>query len=345
MENEPHREITIYDIAEQLNISAATVSRGLNNSPLVSKRTRDKIHKIAKEMGYRPNAIASNLRRQRSKTIGILLHELHSNFVVSVLAGIEKITTSEQYDLLITHSNEEYLREIANTKNLLNKRIDGLMVSLSLDTKNIDHFMPFFERNIPVVFFDRVPGESPCIKVVIDNLKCGYDATEHLIKQGCKRIAHITADLNRNVYNDRFEGYKNALKKHRLAFDKDLVEICDLGKDATRNAVKKLLKQKPDAFFITNDFAAAVCIEMLGQQGIKVPQDIAVFGFNNDAICELITPKLSTIDYPGVTMGELAAQELIMQIKLQDAHKNAPIKTILVPTSTIIRSSSLKSGR
>lgn len=342
MKDEAHRETTIYDIANKLNISAGTVSRGLNDSPRVTKQTRDKIHQTAKEMGYRPNAIASNLRRQRSKTIGILSPKLHSNFMVSVLAGIENITTEEQYDLLITHSNEEYLREITNTKNLLNKRIDGLLVSLSLDTKNVDHFMPFFERNIPVVFFDRVPDESQCIKVVIDNFKCGYDATEHLIKQGCKRIAHITADLSRNVYNERFEGYKSALEEHGLAFDKNLIEICNLSKEATQQAVQQLLKQKPDAFFITNDFAAAVCMRTLEQQGIRVPQDISVFGFNNDSICELVRPQLSTIDYPGIVMGELAARELIMQIKLQHSHKKTFFKTILVPTSTIIRESSLK---
>lgn len=334
------KDVTIYDIAQHLNISAATVSRALNDSPVINKNTRDKIQQVAKEMGYRHNTLASNLRKQQSNTIGILLHEVNSNFVTSVLAGIEKITTREGYDLLIAHSAENGVREIANAKNLLNKRVDGLIVSLALSTKNIDHFEPFFARKIPVVFFDRVPRNAVCTKVVIDNFKAGYEATSQLIKQGCKKIAHITADLTRNVYNDRFEGYKAALSEKGLSFMEDMVEICTLDKEDTIEAVNKLLDKQPDAFFITNDFAAAVCIEELHKKGIRVPQDIAVFGFNNDVLGSLITPKLSTINYPGIEVGETAAKELMQLMKSKQ--KKLVSKTVLVPSEMIVRESSSK---
>lgn len=334
------REVTIYDIAKKLKISATTVSRGLNNNPVINSKTREKIHHTAKELGYQHNTLASSLRKNQSKTIGVLLHEVNSNFATSVLTGIEKITTAGQYDLLIAHSAEEYENEKANAKNLLNKRVDGLIVSLALSTKDIHHFDPFFARNIPVVFFDRVPDNAKCTKVVIDNFTSGYNATKHLLGLGYKKIAHITANLTRNVYNDRFEGYKKALKEKKIPFKNELVKICSLDKEATIEAVEQLLKYKPDAFFITNDFAAAVCINLLHTKKIKVPKDIAVFGFNNDVLGDLITPKLSTIDYPGIKMGEIAATELIKQ--LRSSVKKTKNKTITIPSAVIIRESTAK---
>jgi LacI family transcriptional regulator len=337
------KNITIHDIAKKLGISAATVSRALADSTLVKKETKDKILQSAKDLGYRYNAIAGNLRKQNSQTIGILLHEVNSHFVTSVLAGIEKVASAEKYDMLIAHSGEEYQREIANVKNLFSKRVAGLVTSLALNTKDIAHFAPFFDHNIPVVFFDRVINDTDCTKVVIDNFQGGYIATKHLIQQGCTRIAHITANLTRNVYSDRFEGYKKALNEAGLKFHKNLLYLCQLlDRDAVRLAVTQLLKQKPDAFFITNDLAASVCIDTLRKKGIRVPQDIAVFGFNNDVVGQLITPKLSTINYPGATMGEIAARELIKQLKIQERQGKITHKTIIVPSEIIVRESSLK---
>jgi len=340
------KNITIHDIAKKLEISAGTVSRALSDSALVKKETKDKILQAANELGYRYNAIAGNLRKQNSQTIGILLHEVNSHFVTSVLAGIEKVASAEKYDMLIAHSGEEYQREVGNAKNLFSKRVAGLITSLALNTKDIAHFEPFFEHNIPVVFFDRVINNTDCTKVVIDNFQSGYTAAKHLIQQGCTRIAHITSNLTRNVYFDRFEGYKKALDEAGLKFHKNLLGICRLlNREEVKTVVAYLLKQKPDAFFITNDLAAAVCIDSLHKEGIRVPQDIAVFGFNNDVVGRLITPKLSTINYPGTTMGEIAARELIKQLKIQDRQGKITHKTIIVPSEIIIRESSLKTNQ
>lgn len=334
------KEITIYDIAAHLNISAATVSRALNNKSKVRQKTIDKVKKAAGELGYRHNMLASNLRQQKSKTIGLLLHELNSNFVTAVLSGIEKIATAEGYDLLIAHSAEDGLREIANARNIFSKRVDGLMASLALGTKNIDHYTPFFERKIPVVFFDRVPDTDNCIKVVIDNFKAGYDATIHLIRNGYKNIAHVTAGLSRNVYNERFAGYKSALLDAHLPFREELVSICSRDKEDIVKSVNQLLAHQPDAFFITNDFAAAVCMAELKKKGMRVPDDIGIFGFNNDILGDLVTPLLSTVDYPGSQMGEAAARELFNLLKYQDNKET--YKKIIIPSNIIIRESSVK---
>src|SRR6266496_1643658 len=150
------KEITIYDIADKLNVSIATVSRALKNDPVVSKKTRKKIFDLAEELGYRSNHFARNLRQQQTNTIGIIVHELNSNFITSVLAGVEKITTEAGYDLIIAHSSESYAKEAANAKNLFHKRVDGLIASLSFDTTDMKHFKPFIDKGVPVSFFDRL---------------------------------------------------------------------------------------------------------------------------------------------------------------------------------------------
>jgi len=340
------KQVTIYDLARALNLSTATISRALDNSPLVKPPTREKIRAMAEKMGYRQNLIASNLRKQQSRTIGVLLHEVNSYFATSVLSGIEKITTKEKYDILIAHSGEDGAREVANTRNLFNKRVDGLIVSLAMTTSDTGHFDPFFEQGIPVVFFDRVIKKMPCSKIVIDNLKAGYQATTHLLDQGYRRIAHITASLERNVYEDRFKGYKKALADHNILFNPDLVATCSLNREDTLEAVDKLQEQNPDAFFITNDFAAAVCIDALQQKGIRIPGDMGVIGFNNDILGSLISPKLSTIDYPGIQMGETAAQTLIEKIKTKKNGKaSMESKNITIPSTLVIRESTGKKER
>lgn len=339
------KEVTIYDIAERLGVTASTVSRGLNNSPRVTKKTRDEIHKTATEMGYQHNTIASNLRKRQTKTIGVIVHRLDSYFITCVLTGIEKIINKAHYDILIMNSAESGVREVANAKSLLNKRVDGVIVSLALNTKNIDHFTPFLDRKIPVIFFDRVMPEVNCTKVIIDNFSSGYEATAHLIAGGRKRIAHITADLQRNVYKERFLGYKRALNDNGIIYKEKLVKICNAEKSEIVEAVEQLLKQKPDAFFVMNDFSAAICIQVLHKKGFKVPEDIAVMGFNNDILGDLVVPKLSTLDYPGELMGEIAATELINQMSLKHNRENIVDKTIVIPSEIIIRESTLKLNR
>jgi len=336
------KEVTIYDIASALNISIATVSRALKNDPVVSKQTKKKIFDLAAKMGYRTNHFARNLRKQTTNTIGIIVHELNSNFITSVLSGVEKVTTEAGYDLIIAHSSESFTKEIANAKNLFEKRVDGLIASLSFDTKNLDHFKPFKEKNVPIVFFDRVEQEGKNTVVVIDNEKCGYQATEHLIQQGCKKIVHITSSLKRNVYSKRFKGYKEALSDNKIPYDENLLIINDLSESAAIESAMKILTMDPlpDGAFITNDFVAAVVMRTLKEKNIRIPADIGIVGFNNDAICTLIEPALSTINYPGIDVGEVAARNLINHLKGIGNLQNT--NTIIIRSNLIVRKSSLK---
>lgn len=336
------KEVTIYDIARELNISAATVSRALKDDPVVNNKTKKKIFDLANKIGYRTNLFARNLRTQETKTIGFLIHELTSNFCTCVLAGVEKVTTKAGYDLIIAHSSESYEKEVANARNLFNKRVDGLIASLAFDTKNLDHFKSFSDKAVPVVFFDRVEKNSGNTVVVIDNYKSGYLATKHLIDMGCKRIAHLTSSLTRNVYSDRLRGYKAALKEGGLSFNENMLFVDNLSEEAGMETAKKIVKQKPmpDGIFITNDFVAASFIKTLKGLGVSVPDDMAVVGFNNDAISHLIEPDLTTINYPGREVGEAAAHALLNQLK--EMNKSPKAKTIIINSDLIVRASSQK---
>lgn len=339
------KDITIYDIAKKMDISSATVSRALNNNTAISAETRKKIHETAKELGYRHNSFAKNLRNQKSNTIGVLIHELVSSFTTSVLGGIEKVTTEAGYDLIIAHSSEQMSNEIKNANNLFHKRVDGVIASLAFDTDDLSHFEPFNAKNIPLIFFDRVEENIENTKVVIDNYKCGYVATKHLIDQGSKRIAIVTGTQQRNVYSQRFKGYRDALFDNNLALNENYIIIDELSANSgadVANLIRKL-KPMPDAVFVTNDLTAAFFIKELKKHGIRIPEDIAVVGFNNDAISKIIEPELTTIEYPGFLMGEVAATQLISHLQGKSDVKQ--LSTIIINSELIIRESSLKSGK
>jgi LacI family transcriptional regulator len=338
----PKKDITIYDIAQKLDISTATVSRALQDNPAINKHTRKKIQEAAKKLGYRHNTFASSLRKQKTNTIGIIVHELNSNFVASVLAGIEKVTAEAGYDILITHSGESFEKEIANATNLFHKRVDGIIASLSFTTKNLDHFKQFFEKHIPVIFFDRVDENSDKTHVIIDNYRCGYLATHHLIEQGCKRIVMLTANLKRNVYAQRHKGYTDALFDSGIPYNKDYVLVKDLTEQSGIEAAEEILKMNPmpDGLFSTNDFKAAVCMQTLKSHGIRIPEDIAIVGFNNDSIGKIVEPQLTTINYPGKDMGELTARNLINHLK--GVSNLSTTNRIIIKSDLIVRGSSLR---
>ncbi len=220
--------------------------------------------------------------------------------------------------------------------------MDGLIASLAFDTKGLEHFKPLVDKGIPIVFFDRVEEHSDTTKVIIDNYKCGYQATQHLIDQGCKRIVLVTANLKRNVYAQRHKGYMEALFDNGIPYEKDLVLIKDLSEQCGVEAAREIVAMKPipDGAFITNDFSAAVCMQTLKEFGISIPDDIAIVGFNNDAISKIVEPQLTTIHYPGMDMGEIAARNLISH--LRGVSNLTHTQTIVVRSDLIIRQSSLK---
>jgi len=331
-------EVTIYDIAKALNISPSTVSRALKDNPNIRKETKKKIFAAAKDMGYQRNKFASDLRQKKTSTLGVIVPRLNSYFMSTVISGIEKVTNHYGYNLIISQSQETVKKEIDSVNTLFNSRVDGLLVSLAYDTKNLDHFNVLFRKNIPVIFFDRVTSCNNCISVIIDNRQAGYDATSHLISRGCKRIVHLGGSLIRNVYNDRFSGYKRALEENGIPFDNDLVIISQLSDQVGAEILPKILGMKPlpDGIFAANDTSAVSVMCELKKAGIRIPQDIAVAGFNNDPLSRYVEPDLTTINYPGKEMGEIAAQTLINKLNnLQSTSLN----TIVLSHSLVVRNS------
>jgi LacI family transcriptional regulator len=335
-------EVTIYDIAEALNLSPSTVSRALNDNPRIKLKTRQRVQEYAASKGFRLNTFASNLRRSKTNIIGLMVHEINSHFITDVIAGIEEITAASGYDLLIALSSEKKEKEIANAHNLFQKRVDAIIASLSFETDDLSHFRLFTDKNIPIAFFDRVDDSIEALQVVIDNKKAGFAATEHLIQQGCKHIVHITANQQRNVYAARLAGYKAALKKYGIPFEKQYVLIKDFkSRSEGEEAAKEILamQPRPDGIFISNDNYAALCIKALQNEQVRIPEDIAIIGFNNDVVSRIISPELSTIHYPGKEIGRLAAQAVID--KLTNHTPNA-LQKINAKWELLVRQSSRK---
>lgn len=337
------KEVTIYDIAKKLNLSASTVSRGLNGHADIRKETIRKINLTAQAMGYQQNTFARNLRKNRSNTIGVILPRLDSNFQSSVIAGIESQVNKKGFNLIISQSRESMAKEKENIKTLFNSRIDGLLISLSAETKNLDHLSTIFRKGIPVVFFDRVRDHPTCkcSKVIIDNVKAGFDATEHLIEQGCNKIVCVSDNCVSKVYSDRLRGYRNALEQNNILYDPKLIIEDRLNEESGKRTVSKLLKMEnlPDGIFAANDTSAVAIICQLKNEGIRVPEDIAVVGFNNVHISRVIDPGLTTIHYPGMEMGEIAASTLIELLNTEDTKIT---KTVVLDHKLIVRKSSLR---
>lgn len=334
------QETTIHDIARELNISASTVSRALNNNPLISEATRKKIRETAEKMGYRPNVMAANFRTKRTNTIGVIVPLINRHFFSSVISGIEDIAYKQGFAVTISQSNDRFEKEDKIAHTLFANRVDGLILSIGMETKTFDHLKLFAERKIPLVFFDRVVDEIKAHKIVVDDFGGGFRATKHLIEQGAKRIAHIGGPLNLKIYEARQNGYFEALKQAGYKIDETLVVHNSLTRKDGTNAAKKLMEQKnrPDAIFCANDTTALSTIIYLHENGYKVPGDVAIVGFSNEPFSEVVTPSISTIKQPGFLMGQKAAALIIDQIN----NKTTEYQTITMPTELIVRESSKK---
>jgi len=334
-------DVTIYDIARVLDISASTVSRGLKNHPHVRKEMKKKILMTARKMGYQQNKFASNLRQKHTLTLGVIIPRLDSYFMSTVISGMEKVANNSGYNLIISQSQESYRKESASIATLYNTRVDGMLISLSYETSDLEHLNIVFKKGIPVVFFDRICDHPKCKSVVINNFKAGYEATAHMIDQGCRKIMHIGGSLKRNVYADRYNGFRQAMLDNGLEVNSDSLILSDLSHKAGLDAAGSILnmKQMPDGIFASNDTSAVALMCELKQAGVRIPEDICVVGFNNDPISRVVEPNLTTINYPGREMGEIAAATLINILKEQQSEL---LNSIVLSHSLIIRQSSMR---
>ena len=332
--------VTIHDLARELNISASTVSRALNDSPRISQAMRDKIKTLAIEKGYRHNSVASNLRTKKTNTIGIIVPLINRNFFSSFISGVEDIAFNSGYNVIMSQSNDLLEKEKKIAQSLFNNQVDGVICSLSMQTDEFEHFELFIRKNIPLVFFDRIP-KMQANKIIIDDYAAGYAATMHLIEQGYKRIAHLAGPTVLNTYFNRMEGYKSALLKSGLQINDELIIYNRLTRADGHEAIDKLfnLKNRPDAIFCGNDTTALSIIIYLKKLGVKIPEDFGIVGFSNEPFSEVVTPSISTIKQPAIEMGMKAAELLINEI---ESDTETHYQTITMPTELIIRESTKK---
>ena len=331
-------EPTIHDIARELKVSASTVSRALQNNPRISLKTREKILSLAETMGYRPNTLASNLRNKKSNTIGVVVPLINRYFFSSVISGAEEVAAKAGYTVVISQSNDLANKEIDIVHSMFANRVDGLIISIAMESTNYEHLKMFIRKNIPLVFFDRAVPEIETDKIVVDDFMGGFRVTQHLIDQGYKRIGHMAGPQNLMTYRDRKKGYIEALIQNGLPFDESLIVTNKLtskdGIDATMQLMS--LPYPPDAIFCGNDTTALSTMIYLRDKGFRIPEDIGIVGFSNEPFSEVVSPSISTIAQPGFLMGQKAAELILNQIE----HKEKTFRTLVLPTELKIRDSS-----
>ena len=314
-----NKPATIKDIARQLNISISTVSRAIRNAPDVNSDTKKAVMALSEELNYHPNRLALSLKQKQTHNIGVIVPNL--DYVLSTMVkGIDEVALEAGYTVMVCQSNESFGREIVNTRRLLDSLVDGFIISVSSETKVFDHFRKIQEKEMPMVVFDRVTPHLEAPSVRIDNMDGGFQATEHLIEQGYKRIAILAGPKNLGISNTRLDGYVNALNKYKIKVDPELMVHCDFNQEYAYVATQELLisKKRPDAIFTISDRMAIGAMLAIKEKGLRMPQDIGLVGFNNEPITNLVTPKISSVDQPAFELGKIAAKLFIERLHNHD---------------------------
>jgi LacI family transcriptional regulator len=337
--------VTLKQIAEELGISITTVSKALKEYPDVSEKTRKLVRETASLLNYKPNSFAVNLRTKESKTIGLIIPEIVHHFFSNVIKGIISQAEKKGYLVITLQSNESYELEKKQIDLLISKRVDGILISLANGTADYKHISEVISQETPIVMFDKIAKIIQCSKVIIDDRKAAYKATQHLIDIGCKRIAHFRGPLLPQNSIDRFLGYKQALTNNNIQYDPSLVYLLDnMSFEEGKFYANQLLKDHNDVdgIFINTDLVAIGAISEFNNQGIKVPEQINVVGFSNWFMASVISPSLTTINQPGFEMGKKAFKLLYKEIKDKKKKKVVSYKDVVLETDLIIRKSTKK---
>ena len=333
------RQVTIKDIAMKLGISTSTVSRALKDHPDISLKTRAAVQELAKLLGYKPNLIALNLKHSRTNTIGFLVPEVQHYFFSTVLNGVEEVAYKENYSVMVFQSKESYLREVLISQTLISNRVDGVLASFTKNTHDFSHFHQLVDNEIPLVLFDREYEDLHADSVIVDDFSGAFNAVDHLISKGCKRIAFYSAPQHLLIGKNRLEGYKSALEKNGIPFNRDLVYSCDTFDEAVKVSRSVLKKQdRPDGIFAVNDLTAIGAMKVAKQIGLKVPEEIKFVGFENSRSSSICEPELTTIDQFGFELGKKATELLLKRIK-QDTFDYETEKQV-IKTHLVVRGTS-----
>ncbi|EMS32137.1 LacI family transcriptional regulator [Mariniradius saccharolyticus AK6] len=334
-------QVTMKEIARKLGVSVSTVSRALKDSPELHPDTKKKIVEAAKAMNYQYNLLAQSLRISRSKVLGVIVPELTSHFFSSNISGISDTAYRRGYNVMICQSNESYEQEKANVKTLVSSQVDGLLISLSRETKSYEHLQELYDREIPFIMFDRVTEEIPVSKVTVDDAHGAYLAVHHLLEQGCRKIAYFSGPEDLYISKKRKEGYLEALKEFGIPESEARIYVTDLTPEGNRKISLQMIaeKDRPDAVFAMIDPLAIDLMTVLKEKGVKIPDEIALAGFTNNPTSAVVDPSLTTISQPGYEMGKIAANHLLDQ--LDEIVSDEP-QSFVLQTTLVARESSKK---
>lgn len=334
------QDVTLKQIAEILHISVTTVSKALKDYKDVSPKTKAAVLNLAEKLNYKPNPVALNLRNRETKIIGLIVPEVVHHFFSNITHGVVEEAEKQGYLVITLISNDSYELEKQQVELLLDKRVDGILVSMAGSTINTQHIKSILKKGVPLVMFDKVSNDINCSKVIIDDVKAAFEATSHLIATGCKKIVHFKGPDGPKTSSDRLEGYKNALEARQIKFKDDWVYTSHhVTIEDGFNLMEKALKDHPnlDGVFCITDLVAAGAQQFCAQYKIPVPEQISIMGFSNWLISSLMNPSLSTVDQPGYEMGLRAAKLLIQEIDQKRKEQKVFPHKIVLPTSLKIR--------
>ena len=333
------KHTSLKDIAQALGVSVPTVSRALKDSPDISRALCEKAKWMAREMNYRPNPFALSLRKNAPRIIGVVVPDIVTHFFASILNGIENMAVKNGYFVIITTSHESYEHEKRNVENLVNMRVEGIIACLSQETTDYTHFAELKDINMPLIMFDRVCLTDQFSSVVADGEHSAQMATQHLLDNGCKRVAFIGGANHLDIVIRRKHGYLEALRNNKIPIEKELVVCRKIDYEEGKIAAQTLLAlpNPPDAILAMNDTLAFAAIEVIKSHGLRVPNDIALIGYTDEQHANYIEPKLSAVSHQTYEMGETACLLLIDQIRGDKA-----IRQVMIPTHLQIRESSIK---
>lgn len=334
------RKTTIKDIANVLKITPSAVSKALNDHPRISDKTKEAVKKVALELEYQPNQLASALRSGKSKLVGIVVPKTNSYFFSTVVESIENELNKKGYNLIITQSNESYQKECRNIQTLLQTQVDGIIASLANETVDFSHYEKIKSKGIPLILYDRGENDIGVDYVGIDDYESSHLVVEHLVQQGCVRIAHLAGVSHTRIFKNRIRGYIDALEKHNLSLDNNLIKESNLTLEDGRKITEELLKlpERPDAIFAAGDYAALGALQVLQENNIKVPEEIALVGFSNEPFTSLIKPTITTVSQHNKEIGKLVAKQFLKRV--DDKNWKPVLTKNILKAELIIRESS-----
>ena len=342
------KRTTIKDIANVLNISPAAVSKAMHDDSRISEKTKKAVKRVAKELNYQPNHLASALRSGKSNLVGVIVPRTNSNFFSSVIENMEGVLNKAGYNIIITQSNESFEKECKNIDTLLFTQVDGIIASMANETVDLSHYEKIKSKGIPLILFDRGENDLNVDYIGIDDYDSSHMIIEHLISKGCKRIAHIGGFRRTRIFNNRIRGFIDAIHKHNLPHDEDLIVESSLTLEDGRIKMQELLTldNPPDAVYVASDYAALGALQVLNEQNIKVPEEMCLVGFGNEPFTSLVSPTITTVKQHSKQIGKIAAETFIKRIKAKNwkpkLEKNI-LKSELIVRNSSNRDLSIKS--